>query len=94
MAGGYDPRVAENVEHFQELSDLVRSLELEQHVTFLRSFRCQGNECNTNFSFGSYLNDTRFVFSDDEKLALLHGCDCLLYTPANEHFGIVPLEAM
>jgi alpha-1,3/alpha-1,6-mannosyltransferase len=42
MAGGYDPRVAENVEHFQELSELVRSLGLEQHVTFLRSFRCRG----------------------------------------------------
>ncbi|XP_063225674.1 alpha-1,3/1,6-mannosyltransferase ALG2 [Bacillus rossius redtenbacheri] len=32
--------------------------------------------------------------SDAEKVSLLSGCDCLLYTPSNEHFGIVPLEAM
>ncbi|XP_022901038.2 alpha-1,3/1,6-mannosyltransferase ALG2-like [Onthophagus taurus] len=32
--------------------------------------------------------------SDDLKSKLLVSCDCLLYTPINEHFGIVPLEAM
>lgn len=32
--------------------------------------------------------------TDEEKLFLLQQCDCLLYTPSNEHFGIVPLEAM
>lgn len=33
-------------------------------------------------------------FSDDEKLALLDLATCLLYTPSNEHFGIVPIESM
>ena len=33
-------------------------------------------------------------FSDQEKAALLAACTALLYTPVNEHFGIVPLEAM
>jgi len=33
-------------------------------------------------------------FSDDQKLALLSAATCLLYTPSNEHFGIVPIEAM
>ncbi|XP_022087728.1 alpha-1,3/1,6-mannosyltransferase ALG2-like [Acanthaster planci] len=33
-------------------------------------------------------------FSDTEKLSLLSSCACLLYTPSNEHFGIVPIEAM
>ncbi|KAJ1532225.1 hypothetical protein ONE63_000842 [Megalurothrips usitatus] len=32
--------------------------------------------------------------SDAHKLALLVGSHCILYTPTNEHFGIVPLEAM
>lgn len=32
--------------------------------------------------------------SDSIKNLLLKNCDCLLYTPPNEHFGIVPLEAM
>lgn len=40
----------------------------------------------------------RIVFvkspSEKSKLDLLMVCDCLLYTPMKEHFGIVPLEAM
>lgn len=32
--------------------------------------------------------------SDNVKTELLNSCTCLLYTPVNEHFGIVPLEAM
>lgn len=32
--------------------------------------------------------------TDIEKVSILANCDILLYTPPNEHFGIVPLEAM
>lgn len=32
--------------------------------------------------------------SDAVKISLLRHCLCLIYTPSNEHFGIVPLEAM
>lgn len=32
--------------------------------------------------------------SDLEKIELLKLCCCLIYTPTNEHFGIVPIEAM
>ena len=32
--------------------------------------------------------------SQPERLELLEKCICLLYTPLNEHFGIVPLEVM
>ncbi|XP_015784007.1 alpha-1,3/1,6-mannosyltransferase ALG2 [Tetranychus urticae] len=32
--------------------------------------------------------------SDEDKHLLLHSCTAVLYTPENEHFGIVPLEAM
>ncbi|XP_051017802.1 alpha-1,3/1,6-mannosyltransferase ALG2 isoform X2 [Acomys russatus] len=70
MAGGYDDRVLENVEHYKELKTLVQESGLEQHVTFLPSF------------------------SDRQKISLLHACLGVLYTPSNEHFGIVPLEAM
>lgn len=31
---------------------------------------------------------------DEEKVSLLYNCKALVYTPSNEHFGIVPLEAM
>ena len=32
--------------------------------------------------------------SDDLKWGLLHRADAVVFTPVNEHFGIVPLEAM
>ncbi|XP_048412870.1 alpha-1,3/1,6-mannosyltransferase ALG2 [Stegostoma tigrinum] len=70
LAGGYDPRVPENVEHYRELQEMAAQLQLADRVTFLRSF------------------------SDQRKVSLLRRCRCVLYTPSNEHFGIVPLEAM
>lgn len=70
LAGGYDIRVQENVEHFTELENIVEEMSLKENVQLLRSP------------------------SDDEKFMLLHMAHCLLYTPANEHFGIVPLEGM
>ena len=33
-------------------------------------------------------------FSDQQKLTLFKKSSCLIYTPTNEHFGIVPIEAM
>lgn len=69
IAGGYDDRVNENVEYYEELKQLVGK-KLEYKVYFVKSP------------------------SDLEKLTLLSECDCLIYTPSNEHFGIVPLEAM
>lgn len=44
-----------------------------------------------------HLND-RVIFlkspSEAVKISLLRHCLCVIYTPINEHFGIVPLEAM
>ena len=37
MAGGYDTRVVENVEHFLELKQVVYDLGVQEHVTFLKS---------------------------------------------------------
>ena len=70
IAGGYDQRVRENVEHFQELERLAVKLKVGKNIRFLRSP------------------------SDASKVKLLRNCHCVLYTPENEHFGIVPLEAM
>ena len=38
LAGGYDVRVAENVEHLAELQQLVLELGLEERVRFMTSF--------------------------------------------------------
>lgn len=70
MAGGYDTRVKENVEHCDELVSHASTLGLTEKVTFMKSP------------------------SDMEKISLLFHCHCLIYTPPNEHFGIVPIEAM
>ncbi|CAF1629403.1 unnamed protein product, partial [Adineta ricciae] len=71
VIGGYDERLCENVEYFDELQQLARDLNLpSSSITFVRSF------------------------SDQEKHQYLSKAHCILYTPRNEHFGIVPLEAM
>ena len=67
IAGGYDERVSENVDHHVELVELARTLELK--AIFLRSI------------------------SNEQRIGLLRRTNILLYTPQNEHFGIVPLEA-
>ena len=33
-------------------------------------------------------------FTDRQRTELLQACQAVVYTPANEHFGIVPLEGM
>jgi alpha-1,3/alpha-1,6-mannosyltransferase len=68
LAGGYDTRNSENVEHLNELKELAAQLQLDV------SFRCS--------------------ISDVERAELLHSALVVVYTPSNEHFGIVPLEAM
>ena len=70
VAGGYDERVIENIEHHLELVNLANKLNIIDRVCFLRSI------------------------SNDQRLLLLKNTDVLLYTPENEHFGIVPVEAM
>lgn len=70
IAGGWDPRVVENVEHEKELRELAEKLGITERVYFLKSI------------------------SNDERLLLLENTKVLLYTPENEHFGIVPVEAM
>lgn len=70
VAGGWDPRVVENVEHENELRKLAEELGITDRVVFLKSI------------------------SNDERLLLLENTKVLCYTPENEHFGIVPVEAM
>lgn len=70
VAGGYDPKVIENVEHFKELEKLVEKLNLQSKVKFQRDL------------------------NDNDKWKLIATSTAVLYTPQNEHFGIVPIEAL
>lgn len=88
VLGGYDPRVAENVEYHTELETLASSHSLKHHT--VTSF--------DTTSLSSIPSDTSVLFllsiPNSIKTSLLRVARLLVYTPSNEHFGIVPLEAM
>lgn len=85
IAGGYDSRVHENADTLKELEKLADSLKLG-HATY------RGDD-TTLISDSS---DVVFLLSipDQLKRHLFTTASLLLYTPKNEHFGIVPIEGM
>ncbi|KAK4142766.1 glycosyltransferase [Dichotomopilus funicola] len=89
LAGGYDPRVTENVAYHTELQHLATSLNLHHATakTLVSAVTLPQNQDTI---------DVLFLLSvpDLLKEILLRSARLLLYTPRNEHFGIVPLEAM
>lgn len=86
IAGGYDLRSAENFGYHRELTDLATSLGLESFTA---------KNIITALSAPA---DTPVLFllsiPGSLKASLLRSARLLVYTPSNEHFGIVPLEAM
>ncbi|TMS40113.1 hypothetical protein L596_006535 [Steinernema carpocapsae] len=71
IAGGYDKKNIENIEHYEELKQKAAELSIpDNQIVFLKSP------------------------SDAIKIELLRRASMVLYTPTNEHFGIVPVEAM
>ncbi|KAK4946456.1 Alpha-1,3-mannosyltransferase-like protein [Elasticomyces elasticus] len=86
VAGGYDPRVTENVSYHKQLEALAESLKLVHRTA-------------RTLPSALAISDTvsvLFLLSVPNALkqALLKDATLLVYTPKNEHFGIVPLEAM
>ncbi|KAI0484308.1 glycosyltransferase family 4 protein [Xylariaceae sp. FL0804] len=86
VAGGYDPRVAENVAYHRELVQLAESLGL-RCLTVATPSTAHAVPADVDVVF---LHNVTHVL----KALLLGGARLLAYTPAREHFGIVPLEAM
>ncbi|KAF2703594.1 glycosyltransferase family 4 protein [Pleomassaria siparia CBS 279.74] len=86
IAGGYDPRVPENVSTYTELCELADSLHL-LHATAKTIITAQAIPDGIAVLF---LHSVPNAF----KSTLLSTSRLLVYTPRNEHFGIVPLEAM
>lgn len=86
LAGGYDPRVNENVEYHHEL------------VSLAEGFGLSTATAKTVPTALGVPNDIQVVFllsvPGPFKETLLSNARLLLYTPSNEHFGIVPVEAM
>ncbi|CAI1994275.1 hypothetical protein SEUBUCD646_0G02040 [Saccharomyces eubayanus] len=92
ICGGYDERVAENVEYLKELQGLADEYELSHTTVYYQEIK----RASDLESFKA--SHTKIIFltsiSSSLKDLLLEKTDMLLYTPAYEHFGIVPLEAM
>lgn len=84
--GGYDNRVQENVQYHKELDDLAKSLNL-QTATSKTVISALSIPDSIDVLF---LLSVPTAFRD----TLLSHSKLLLYTPVNEHFGIVPVEAM
>jgi len=84
IAGGHDPRNIENIEYHHELQHLATSLNLT-HDTRVPPFTAPSPSSI----------DVLFLHNIPSQLKshLLSTSKLLVYTPANEHFGIVPLEA-
>ncbi|CAD6502754.1 BgTH12-05344 [Blumeria graminis f. sp. triticale] len=86
IAGGYDNEIKENVMHHIELVNLAES------------FGLQTETHHDNFTTKKLAGDIDVFFllsvRNSLKDALLRSARLLIYTPSNEHFGIVPLEAM
>ena len=84
IAGGHDPRNAENIAYSTELSKLSSSLNLT-HITLSPPFSTAPTQSL----------DVLFLHNIPGwlKSHLLSTSILLVYSPTNEHFGIVPLEA-
>ncbi|ORX67074.1 UDP-Glycosyltransferase/glycogen phosphorylase [Linderina pennispora] len=82
VAGGWDPKVAENTEHLKELEAHAKSLGLRTRTPADPEQLADA--------------DVLFLpsFTENQRAFLLSTALCILYTPSNEHLGIVPLEAM
>jgi alpha-1,3/alpha-1,6-mannosyltransferase len=86
VPGGYDPRISENVSCHKELCTLADSLRVS-HTTLKGTTDAATLPSETSILF--LLSIPAAI-----KSALLSSATLLVYTPAFEHFGIVPLESM
>ncbi|KAJ1310513.1 hypothetical protein OPQ81_007244 [Rhizoctonia solani] len=97
LAGGYDPRLLDNVECLRGLVELCEDNGLQWNIVSPRELP----ELPIPFPDKAKTREGKQVlfilnFSNSQRTHLLTSpTTCaLLYTPQNEHFGIVPVEAM
>ncbi|KAK9478191.1 hypothetical protein V1514DRAFT_331882 [Lipomyces japonicus] len=107
VAGGYDAQVPENVEYLTELQQACDNLGLNHATVFNVGGHSEASSSSSSSSnkldkftaaltAGDKPNNVIFLpsVSTAFKNAALRTSRLLTYTPTNEHFGIVPLEAM
>ncbi|CAA7260889.1 unnamed protein product [Cyclocybe aegerita] len=94
LAGGYDPRVEDNVNTLRQLVDCAKSLSLTYTIKSPSALAPQASSLNSNSTNPEILFLLNFTMAQRTALLLNPSTLALLYTPTNEHFGIVPVEAM
>ncbi|EIN07946.1 alpha-1,3-mannosyltransferase ALG2 [Punctularia strigosozonata HHB-11173 SS5] len=94
LAGGYDPRVEDNLLTLAGLIDFVKSRSLSYAITKPVSSPVALPPFNTASSNPDVLFLLNFATSQRSALLTAPSTLGLLYTPTNEHFGIGPVEAM
>ncbi|RXK39048.1 hypothetical protein M231_03672 [Tremella mesenterica] len=110
IAGGYDPSLFDNRETLASLKTLCDNLRLNYSVlssdsTFQTTLSSQStsepnllsestSQANPKSSNSQIIFLLNFTTSQRTYLLNSQSTLTLLYTPSNEHFGIVPLEAM
>jgi len=102
LAGGYDPRLQDNIETLHGLIQLASDKNLRYWITSSTQTQNSASSNNATLptSTASSSSDADVIFllnfTTAQRSALLTAPSTLvlLYTPANEHFGIVPVEAM
>ncbi|KAI8867819.1 UDP-Glycosyltransferase/glycogen phosphorylase [Ramicandelaber brevisporus] len=87
MAGGYDHRLAENVDHHRELVTIAEQLGLTTYTVWPSSLT-DAQKTVKNSAENASSADVLF------RTYLMSTTEAILYTPSGEHFGIVPVEAM
>ena len=96
VAGGYDIRLAENRHYLTELEIMAEQNELEYKTLPVGSGLEDEDSQNDLLRNDQGMAKVLFMpsISDATKLQLLSMAYAVIYTSSNEHFGIVPLEAM
>ncbi|THH18006.1 hypothetical protein EW146_g2937 [Bondarzewia mesenterica] len=94
LAGGYDPRLENNIMTLVALIDLAKA----NSLTFNVVVPSTSSITIPPFNCTKYNPDILFLlnFTTSQRTALLNAKStiALLYTPTNEHFGIGPVEGM
>lgn len=93
LAGGYDPRLEDNIRVLDKIQSIAKSLSLSFTIT-------SPSPLPATTPAAPFITDPDVLillnFTTAQRTGLLRSPStlALLYTPENEHFGIVPIEAM
>ncbi|EPS98405.1 hypothetical protein FOMPIDRAFT_148030 [Fomitopsis schrenkii] len=94
VAGGYDPRLEDNTKTLVQLIDRAKAHSLTFTITAPSSSPIALPPFDTTHGDPDVLFLLNFTTAQRSALLSAPTTRALLYTPANEHFGIGPVEAM